>query len=109
MEIKDLIRSKRIEKGLTMKDVAAAVGVSEGTVSRWESGNIGNMKRSRIYALSKVLGISPLLLMDDAAMELELETKPTSAVKQELHELIDSLPDDMVAMLLDVAKRIVGQ
>ena len=34
MEIKDLLKSRRLEKGLTMKEVADAVGVSEGTISR---------------------------------------------------------------------------
>ena len=48
MEVKDILRNKRLELGLTMKEVADAVGVSEGTVSRWESGKIGNMRRDRI-------------------------------------------------------------
>ena len=37
MDIGKLIRDKRIEYGLTMKEVAQRVGVSEGTISRWES------------------------------------------------------------------------
>lgn len=59
----DIIKDRRIELGLTMKDVADYVGVSEGTVSRWESGNIANMKRSRIYKLAEALKISPLVLL----------------------------------------------
>ena len=47
-----------------MKEVANAVGVSEGTVSRWESGKIANMGRSKIYALSKVLDLSPAEIME---------------------------------------------
>lgn len=39
-DIKEIIKNRRIELGLTLKEVATAVGVSEGTVSRWESGNI---------------------------------------------------------------------
>lgn len=68
VEVKDILKNRRLELGLTMKDVAKAVDVSEGTVSRWESGDIENMKRSRIYALSKVLNLSPLVIMgmDDA-------------------------------------------
>ena len=46
-----------------MKEVAKAVGVSEGTVSRWESGEIANMGRSRIYALSQILDLSPAEIM----------------------------------------------
>ena len=51
MEIKDILKQKRKSLGLTMKDVARACDVSEATVSRWESGNIGDMKRSRICLL----------------------------------------------------------
>lgn len=63
MEIKDILKRRRLELGLTMLDVANAVGVSEATVSRWESGNIANMKRSRIAALAKVLQINPGIIM----------------------------------------------
>lgn len=63
MEVKDIIKSKRIECGLTMKDLADKVGVSEGTISRWESGEIANMRRDKIFELSKVLQISPLILL----------------------------------------------
>lgn len=63
MEIKDIIKNRRIDLGLTMADVAKSVGVSEGTVSRWESGNIANMRRSKIAALAKVLKLSPGVIM----------------------------------------------
>lgn len=59
MNIKDLIKDKRIEKNLTMKELAELVGVSEATISRWESGEVANMKRTSIIALSKILGITP--------------------------------------------------
>lgn len=63
MEIKDIIKNRRIELGLTMAEVAKQVDVSEGTVSRWESGNISNMRRSKISALAKVLDLSPGVIM----------------------------------------------
>ena len=63
MEIKDIIRNRRIEMQLTMKQVADAVGVSEGTVSRWESGEIENMRRDKIAALAKLLSIDPRIIM----------------------------------------------
>lgn len=54
-----------------MKEVAKAVGVSEATISRWESGNIANMGRSKISALSKILDLSPAEIMgiDDTTQE----------------------------------------
>jgi repressor LexA len=63
VEIKDILKARRTELGLTQLDVANAVGVSEATVSRWESGDIANMKRSRIASLASVLKISPSIIM----------------------------------------------
>lgn len=42
------LREKRIERALTQKQVADYVGVTEATVSRWESGEIDNMRRDKI-------------------------------------------------------------
>ena len=63
MAVKDIIKSRRIELNLTMKDVAEKVGVSEATISRWESGDIENMKRDKIMSLAKALRISPAVIM----------------------------------------------
>ena len=62
MEIKHLIKSKREAKGWTMKDLAKRVGVSEGTISRWESGDIANMRRDKIRELGQALNISPAVI-----------------------------------------------
>ena len=57
------LRDRRIELSLTQRDVANHVGVTEATVSRWESGEIDNMRRDKIASLAKVLQVSPLLIM----------------------------------------------
>lgn len=54
---------RRKELGLTQKDIAEMVGVSEGTVSRWESGLIANMRRDRIAAYAKALRTTPGFIM----------------------------------------------
>ena len=64
MEVKDIITNRRTELGLTMKELADMVGVSEGTISRWESGEIENMRRDKIATLAKVLNISPGVIME---------------------------------------------
>ena len=63
MNVKDIIRENRLALGLTMKEVADKVGVSEATISRWESGEIANMRRGAIFALSRALNISPNKIM----------------------------------------------
>lgn len=64
MEVKDIIKSRRQELHLTMKQIADYVGVNEGTVSRWESGEIANMRRDKIMLLAKALNISPAVIME---------------------------------------------
>lgn len=63
MEIGTLIRDKRTEKGMTMKALAKLMDVSEGTISRWESGDIENIKRKKIVKLSEILDISIYTIM----------------------------------------------
>lgn len=63
MEIRDMLKQRRIELNLTMKELADKVGVSEGTISRWESGNIANMRRNLVKAYAKALDISPSIIM----------------------------------------------
>lgn len=57
MELKDLLKEKRREKGLTLQEVADAVGVNVSTLSRYERGEIASMKTVTMKALSKLLDI----------------------------------------------------
>lgn len=86
MDIKDIIKQKRIEHGYTMKELAQMVGVSEATVSRWESGNLATMKHTKIMLLSNALGISPAALFDSApeppAQALKLTAQEKSMIKK---------------------------
>lgn len=63
MEVKDLIKTRRKALGLSQQEVAKHVGVSDGTISRWESGFIENMGRGHIVKLAKVLGVSPSAIL----------------------------------------------
>ncbi len=63
MDIKNILKNRRIELGLTLEDIAKKVGVSPATVSRWESGDIANMRRDKIAMLAKSLQISPAVIM----------------------------------------------
>lgn len=99
--MKNIIRDRRLELGLTMKEVADAVGVTEATVSRWESGDIANMRRSRIINLARVLKISPLEILD-----LPAENKQPPVVEGLSEEalmiarIVDRLPPEHRRLLL---------
>ena len=87
LNIGKLIHDRRIELGLTMKELADKVGVSEGTISRWESGEIKNMRRDAVANLAKALLINPKVLMDWDDDEPSYYVDPeTAALAQELKD-----------------------
>lgn len=53
----NIIHSKRIELGISVKDFANAVGVSEAIVNQWEKGTI-SPGRNEIVKISRILNIS---------------------------------------------------
>ena len=57
------LAERRKALGLTQKEIAVLVEVSEATVSRWESGEIANMRRDRIAAYAKALRTTPSFIM----------------------------------------------
>lgn len=57
------LRRRRLELGLTLEQVADAVGVSKSTVQKWESGVIEDMRLNKAAALAKILKVSPLWIM----------------------------------------------
>lgn len=63
MTIGERIKQRRKELGLTMHELSERVGVAEATISRWESGDIENMRRDKIVSLAKALDVSPAYLM----------------------------------------------
>lgn len=66
-EIGQLLRERRKSLNLTLDEVANEIGVSKSTASRWETGNIQNIKRSHIYRLAQILHlpISAILGIDN--------------------------------------------
>ena len=63
MDIGLKLRQRRKELGLSMKEIADKIGVSEATVSRWESGQIANMKRNFVPAYAKALNVPTEFIM----------------------------------------------
>lgn len=114
MELKDIIRFRRKELNLNLLDIAKACGVSEATVSRWESGNIGQMKRNRIAALSKVLNLSPAILVgtsdnnEENITSLSVELTPHERKHLEIYRSLDDkgqhTVDTVARMELDRVK-----
>nr|WP_288564105.1 helix-turn-helix domain-containing protein [uncultured Romboutsia sp.] len=85
MEIKDLIKQRREELGLTFEALGNLVGVGKSTVRKWETGMIENMRRDNIIALSKALNISPSILMGWEEIKEEKTTNLSNKEETLLH------------------------
>lgn len=63
MKVNEIIKKRRKELGLTLKQVAEKLGVSESLISRYESNDVKNMGIDKIIPLAKVLDTTPAFLM----------------------------------------------
>lgn len=63
MELQDVIRIRRKELNLSLEQIAQACGVGKSIVSKWERGDIKNIRRDNLAALADVLQVSPLVLL----------------------------------------------
>lgn len=92
------IAMRREALGFTQEELAKAVGVSKASVSRWESGDISNMRRDRIDRLAKALNVSPIDLLQDDIYEF---TEYSETVARDLKKLIGDNPvkDEIVRNL----------
>lgn len=61
--LSSVLKQRRKELGLTLLQIADAVGVTEATVQRWESGNIKSVRHEKIAKLAEILNVSPAALM----------------------------------------------
>lgn len=62
-ELSSVLKQRRKELGLTLAQIADAMGVAEATVQRWESGNIKSIRHEKISKLAEILMVSPSALM----------------------------------------------
>ncbi len=61
--LSEVLKQRRKALGLTLAQIADAMGVAEATVQRWESGNIKSVRQAKIAKLAEILGVSPAALM----------------------------------------------
>ena len=91
MEIKDILKNRRLELGMTMKELAAKCNVSEGTISRWESGAISDMRRDKIMLLANALQISPGVIMGWEEGESKPAFENVNRIKKKVFPLFDGI------------------
>lgn len=81
MKMGELIRSSRKEKGLTQKDVADKLGITDRAVSKWERG-ICAPDIAYIEELAEMLGLTIAELIAGQRMEQPPAQEVESAIKE---------------------------
>lgn len=100
-KIGELIKNRRKELGMSSVVLANRVGVNQSTISRWESGQIKDIRRAQIYLLSKylyipvetILGLSEETTTEDMEIisrRLRLESKLESIKDKETLDIIEN-------------------
>lgn len=82
------IKQARKDHDMTLLELAGKVGLSEGTVQRYESGNINNVSIGIIQKFAAALKVDPSFFMGWATTESEI--KPSN-IQDELAKFIDRL------------------
>ena len=110
------LKDRRLARGLTQKQIADYVKVSEATVSRWESGDIANMRRDRIALLAQILKVSPTFVMTgkeeqptttkDDELLTALKSNPTKLM---LAEWICQLNEEQLQMVEGILQAVIGK
>lgn len=105
MSIGENIHRRRIELGMTLEEVSKQVGVSRQTLSRYETGVIGNIPSDKIEALAKALHSTPAYIMGWDGEPIKKEKPPTpeeqerEAKKQQLIAILDELSEQELDFL----------
>lgn len=85
MEFKERLRTKRIEKGFTLEEIAQKIGVSKQTINRYEHGVISNIPSDKIELLADALGTTPAYLMGwESERELRSVNKQFEDMKEQV-------------------------
>lgn len=105
-DISRKIKELRLERNMTLEQVANIVGVGKSTVRKWETGMIANMKRDKIALLAKALGTTPAYLMgwkEETPLPPPDEMKLTEG-EELLLKLFRQIPEDAQKMYLEVLR-----
>ena len=103
-ELSRKIKQLRLEKGMTLEEVAKIVGVGKSTVRKWETGMIANMKRDKIALLAKALGTTPAYLMGWKDEYLPVDEPKLTEGQELLLVIFNQVPEVQQRMVLDMIR-----
>lgn len=61
--VRERLRNKREERGMSYQDLADRTGISKSTLQRYETASIKSLPLDKLGILAQALGVSPAYLM----------------------------------------------
>lgn len=106
----ELIKYYRKRRGITQEELAARLGTTKQTISRYEKGIIANMKRSTVIQIAHELDVDAAVLFGLDLNEITKAEQIRDAIRQrpilgELLEIAQSLSDDEIKAMMRILRR----
>lgn len=99
------VKNSRINKGLSVSQLASRIGVKPETVKKWESGETGP-RPNKVNQLSGILGVSMIWLLAGEDEKIsDISHSPEFSETQQLEEKIDlaeKMISDLSFLLVDI-------
>ena len=106
-EMASKIKRLRLERQMTLEQVANIVGVGKSTVRKWETGIIANMGRDKIALLATALGTTPAYLLgwEEETIAKNSPDKSQLTEGEELMlELFRQIPENKQQVVLEMIR-----
>lgn len=87
LEIGQVIKEKRLKRGMTQTQLGERLGVGAGAVNKWEMGKVTNIKRDVLHKLSIELKIHPATLIGLGAARTEIVINDIDFSPEEIAEI----------------------
>lgn len=102
------LKECRIEHNLFIEDVAKIVGVGKSSVSRWETGDTGNIKLAILHKLASYYNVNAAWLYGYAVPK-EIESDEHKEIKNKIIDLITNASDEELKKIETVVELFLSQ
>ena len=106
MNVGELIKKTRMEKGLTQEELADKVGVKKSAVAKWENGRVSEIKRSNLKNLADALGLNPNELLGEHVTKQSASDGLTDG-QRALIDFARSLTEEQAVVALRLLRSLV--